>query len=107
LAKKSRLSKEDRERLQPLLLEFGEAVHQAVGSSPEIADLFERISAATKFVPFFFIEAKVGFAQSESETEKVIEPVPLVKNGEVIPEAFTTDDRAFMKRLKIDLSLEE
>jgi hypothetical protein len=100
----SKLNEDDLNRLRPLLQEFGEALQDILGTSSRLEGIIEKMKRAG-YDPFVVLEITAGFQKlndTESSQSEIHEPTPLVKNGEVVPGAFTTADDKWLRDLKID-----
>lgn len=85
--------------IKPLVEEFGNTLHEAVETSPELGRVVEKFRTAG-YNPVLMFAATMGISKIGSPAH---EPVPLVKDGEVVPEAFTADDGAWLQDWHIKL----
>lgn len=95
-----KMTEKDVAIIGPLAEEFGNALREVVETSPELGRIVEKLRAAG-YDPILMIAATMGL--SKQKGSRVREPVPLVKNGEVIPEAFNVGDGAWLKDFHINL----
>ena len=95
----------DLRRLHPLMEEFCEALNDAIVTDPHLQKVIEKIRREG-YDAFLILEATLGLGKREG-ARTMREPTPLVKDGEVVPEAFTPKDVDFMKSLRINFDGEE
>ncbi len=92
----------DLRRLQPLVEKFCAALRKAITTDPHLLEIAEQIRL-TGYEVSLTLGAVTNCNKFEgAEAEKIHEPAPLVKDGEVVPEAFTEDDRHWMKDFRIN-----
>lgn len=96
----------DRKKVQPLIDQMGEAISETMNESIPIAVIVEKFKKEGYEI-FLILEATIGFQNGEGIEEisqippAVHESEPLVKDGEVVPDAFTAQDKKIFKSMKI------
>ena len=98
-----RISEKDISIIGPLAEEFGNTLREVVETSPELERIIEKFRAAG-YDPMLMITTRMGL--SKQKVSSIREPIPLVKNGEVVPEVFSVDDGAWLKDFHINLESE-
>ncbi len=96
------LSPEELERIVPLIENLVWKMHQALNTDDEVyraVNLIEEAGYDIKLVT----EVIFSIMRKEAEPQALPTPKPLVKNGEVIPEAYSRMDTSFLKAFKIKL----
>jgi hypothetical protein len=96
----SAIDGEDLRRLQPLVEEFGIALHDAVANDLRLREIVGKMRSAGYDASLMF-EAVLGCNKCEDAEAEIHEPTPLVENGEVVPGAFTEEDEKWMKTYRI------
>lgn len=94
------MSEAELHRLQPHLEALGEALHQAVATNPGILAAAKKIQEMG-YELVLFLDAQLGLRRLEGAPTEMHEPTPLVKNGEVVQDVFTEDDKHLMRNLRI------
>ena len=97
------MTEEDFVIIRPLVEEFGNSLHEAVATNSELSHIVEKFRAAG-YNPALMLAVMIGVSKIGSPLR---EPVPLVKDGDVVPEAFTVDDGAWLKKYRINLDPEK
>jgi hypothetical protein len=87
----------------PLVEELGSSLYEAVATNSELSHIVKKFRAAG-YNPALMLAAMIGVSKIGSPLR---EPVPLVKDGDVVPDAFTVDDGAWLKKYRINLDPEE
>jgi hypothetical protein len=84
------------QRLQSLIQKLGEAIHESVAESPQIAGVVQDIRQQG-FDVLLMLEATIGL------NEVVEEPVGVAGEGEEGGEPFSPQDVSFLRSLRIAL----
>jgi hypothetical protein len=83
-----------------LIQQLGEGIHASISESQKIVKIVEALRMEG-FTVMLLLEANVGL--SPLEPPPLRNPTPLVgKDGAIAPGAFSRDDLAFFKRLRIN-----
>ncbi len=90
--------------IKSLVEEFGETLQEVVETSSELGRVIQKLKAAG-YNPVLMLEAIMGIEKLERTPLR--EPDPLVKNGEVIPNVFSSADKNWMKELRISFGNEK
>jgi hypothetical protein len=94
------MSEAELDQLQPHLKAFGEALYQAATTNTGVLAAVEKIRALG-YAVLLCLDASMGLERIECAPGEMREPTPLVKDGEIVPDAFTEDDRHIMKGFRI------
>ena len=89
------------QKVKNLIQKLGEAIHESVSESENIAGVVKNIRDQG-FDVMLMLEATIGLNQVDSETGEAGESA-----GEISPGAFTHHDLTFLKSLRISLPDEE
>jgi hypothetical protein len=85
------------QKVKNLIQKLGEAIHESVSESENIAGVVKNIRDQG-FDVMLMLEATIGLNQVETEAEDAAE-----SSAEVTPGAFTRHDLSFLKSLRISL----
>jgi hypothetical protein len=88
------------QKVKNLIQKLGEAIHESVSESEDIAGVVKNIREQG-FDVLLMLEATIGLNEVETEAE---EPVEVIDEHENIPGPFTRHDLTFLKSLRISLS---
>lgn len=90
------------QKVKNLIQKLGEAIHESVSESEDIAGVVKNIREQG-FDVLLMLEATIGLNEVEAET-----PEPLLltdgSTGGTEPGSFTTNDLSFLKSLRISLT---
>lgn len=86
------------QKVKNLIQKLGEAIHESVSESEDIAGVVKNIREQG-FDVLLMLEATIGLNEVEEETEESIED-----SGESAEGPFTQTDLSFLKSLRISLS---
>jgi len=86
------------QKVKNLIQKLGEAIHESVSESEDIAGVVKNIREQG-FDVLLMLEATIGLNEVETEAEQPIETV-----GEDTDGPFTRNDLTFLKSLRISLS---
>jgi hypothetical protein len=89
------------QKVKNLIQKLGEAIHESVSESEDIAGVVKNIREQG-FDVLLMLEATIGLNEVETEAEQPIEAV-----GEDTDGPFTRNDLTFLKSLRISLSESE
>ena len=88
------------QKVKNLIQKLGEAIHESVSESEDIAGVVKNIREQG-FDVLLMLEATIGLNEVEAETE---EPVELTDESENTAGPFTRHDLTFLKSLRISLT---
>jgi hypothetical protein len=88
------------QKVKNLIQKLGEAIHESVSESEDIAGVVKNIREQG-FDVLLMLEATIGLNEVEAEAE---EPVELTDESENTPGPFTRHDLTFLKSLRISLT---
>jgi hypothetical protein len=88
------------QKVKNLIQKLGEAIHESVSESEDIAGVVKNIREQG-FDVLLMLEATIGLNEVETEAE---EPVEVIDEHENILGPFTRHDLTFLKSLRISLS---
>jgi hypothetical protein len=91
------------QKVKNLIQKLGEAIHESVSESENIAGVVKNIRDQG-FDVMLMLEATIGLNAVEAETK--VEPLALT-DGSPIDGPFTHNDRNFLKSLRISLTEED
>ena len=86
------------QKVKNLIQKLGEAIHESVSESEDIADVVKNIREQG-FDVLLMLEATIGLNEVETEAEESSEPVAEDADG-----PFTRHDLTFLKSLRISLT---
>jgi hypothetical protein len=86
------------QKVKNLIQKLGEAIHESVSESEDIAGVVKNIREQG-FDVLLMLEATIGLNEVETEAEDSIEPVSEDTDG-----PFTRNDLTFLKSLRISLT---
>jgi hypothetical protein len=86
------------QKVKNLIQKLGEAIHESVSESEDIAGVVKNIREQG-FDVLLMLEATIGLNEVETETEESIEPESEDADG-----PFTRNDLTFLKSLRISLT---
>jgi hypothetical protein len=86
------------QKVKNLIQKLGEAIHESVSESEDIAGVVKNIREQG-FDVLLMLEATIGLNEVETETEESIEP-----ENEDADSPFTRNDLTFLKSLRISLT---
>jgi hypothetical protein len=89
------------QKVKNLIQKLGEAIHESVSESENIAGVVKNIRDQG-FDVMLMLEATIGLNQVETESEEGAESLPVNSLG-----AFTRNDLTFLKSLRITLPVGE
>jgi hypothetical protein len=89
------------QKVKNLIQKLGEAIHESVSESEDIAGVVKNIREQG-FDVLLMLEATIGLNEVETEAEESTEPA-----GEEADGPFTQNDLTFLKSLRISLTEEE
>jgi hypothetical protein len=89
------------QKVKNLIQQLGEAIHESVSESEDIAGVVKNIREQG-FDVLLMLEATIGLNEVEEETEESIEDADESAEG-----PFTQTDLSFLKSLRISLSEED
>jgi hypothetical protein len=91
------------QKVKKLIQKLGEAIHESVSESEDIAGVVKNIREQG-FDVLLMLEATIGLNEVEAETEETLAlPAP----GENAEGPFTSNDLSFLKSLRIILAEDE
>ena len=86
------------QKVKNLIQKLGEAIHESVSESEDIAGVVKNIREQG-FDVLLMLEATIGLNEVETEAEEPIQPVSEDTDG-----PFTRNDLTFLKSLRISLT---
>lgn len=86
------------QHVKKLIQKLGEAIHESVSESEDIAGVVKNIREQG-FDVLLMLEATIGLNEVEADGEEAAESV-----GEQVEGPFTTNDLSFLKSLRISIS---
>jgi hypothetical protein len=86
------------QKVKNLIQQLGEAIHESVSESEDIAGVVKNIREQG-FDVLLMLEATIGLNEVEEETEESVE-----EDGPGTEAPFTTNDLSFLKSLRISLT---
>jgi len=86
------------QRVKKLIQKLGEAIHESVSESEDIAVVVKNIREQG-FDVLLMLEATIGLNEVDADDEEATEPA-----GEQVEGPFTTNDLSFLKSLRISVS---
>jgi hypothetical protein len=89
------------QKVKKLIQKLGEAIHESVSESEDIAGVVKNIREQG-FDVLLMLEATIGLNEVEAEADESAEAV-----GETAEGPFTTNDLSFLKSLRISLTEED
>ena len=89
------------QKVKNLIQKLGEAIHESVSESEDIAGVVKNIREQG-FDVLLMLEATIGLNEVEAESEEIIESVSEDADG-----PFTRNDLTFLKSLRISLTDED
>ena len=86
------------QKVKNLIQKLGEAIHESVSESEDIAGVVKNIREQG-FDVLLMLEATIGLNEVEEETEESSETIDQTEEG-----PFTANDLSFLKSLRISLT---
>jgi len=86
------------QKVKNLIQQLGEAIHESVSESEDIAGVVKNIREQG-FDVLLMLEATIGLNEVEEDTEESVESIDESAEG-----PFTTNDLTFLKSLRISLT---
>lgn len=94
------------QKLRKLVQQLGEAIHESVSESEQIAGVVQDIRRQG-FDVLLMLEATIGLNEVEQQPGVVLDPSNAKDTGQEEGETFSTQDLNFLKSLRISVAGEE